>query len=101
MGQNEFWYEKLRPPKNWVKIGSGTTELFMIWKKVVRTNIACTNVTVNLLIVKIGSVSAEIFLIWTNVARTNIAYTNVTVTVKICSRWSQEPICTVWSKLCQ
>ena len=45
----------------------------MLWKKVVRTNIACTNVTLNLLIVKIGSISAEIFLIWTNVARTNIA----------------------------
>ena len=47
--KKNFGLKKLRPPKNWVKIGSGTTELFMIWKKVVRTNIACTNVTVNLL----------------------------------------------------
>ena len=70
----------------------------MIWKKVVRTNIACTNVTVNLLkmvpgsylysLVKIGSVSADIFLIWTyvawtNVAWTNVAWTNITVTIGI------------------
>ena len=45
-GQKEFWSKKLRPPQNWVIFGSGTTELFMIWKKVVSTNIACTNVTV-------------------------------------------------------
>ena len=46
LGKKNFGPKKLKPPKNWVKIGSGTTELFMIWKKVVRTNIACTNVTV-------------------------------------------------------
>ena len=51
-GFKKFWVkknfgpEKLRPTQNWVKIGSGTTELFMKWKKVVSTNIACTNVTV-------------------------------------------------------
>ena len=39
LGQKEFWSEK-------IKVRSGATELFMIWTKVVRTNIACTNVTV-------------------------------------------------------
>ena len=54
LGLKKFWVKKnfgpeqLRPTQNWVKIGSGITELFMIWKKVVRSNIACTNVTVNL-----------------------------------------------------
>ena len=48
--------------------------------------------------VKIGLVTAETFLIWTNVARTNIPRTNVTVAVKICSRWSQEPIFKFLSK---
>ncbi len=44
--KKNFGVKKLRPPKNWVKILSATAELFMIWEKVVRTNIACTNVTV-------------------------------------------------------
>ena len=44
--KKNFGLKKLRPPKNWVKILSATAELFMIWEKVVRTNIACTNVTV-------------------------------------------------------
>ena len=46
--KKNFGPEKLRPTQNWVKIGSGTTELFMKWKKVVSTNIACTNVTVTI-----------------------------------------------------
>ena len=52
LGLKTFWVKKnfglkkLMSPKDWIKIGSRTTELFMIWKKVVRTNIACTNVTV-------------------------------------------------------
>ena len=41
--KKNFGSKKLRPQQNWVKIGSGTTELFMIWKKVVSTNIDCTN----------------------------------------------------------
>ena len=41
-----FGPKKLRPPENAVKIGSGTTGLFMIWIIVVSTNIANTNVTV-------------------------------------------------------
>ena len=53
-----------------IKIGSVTAEIFLIW----------TNVT------------------WTNVAWTNIAWTNVTVTVGICSRCSQEPTFKVSSK---
>ena len=33
LSPKNFGFEKLRPPKNRVKIGSGTIELFMIWKK--------------------------------------------------------------------
>ena len=61
--------------KSLVKIGSVIGELFLIWTKVAKTNVAWTNVTVTVFIclVKTGSVTAEIFLIWTNVAETNVA----------------------------
>ena len=32
-------------PKNWVKIGSVTAEIFLIWTNVARTNVAWSNVT--------------------------------------------------------
>ena len=36
---------KILGPKNWLKIGSVTAEIFMIWPNVARTNVAWTNVT--------------------------------------------------------
>ena len=30
LGQKEFWSKNIKAPENWVKIGSGTSELFMI-----------------------------------------------------------------------
>ena len=53
--KKNFGLKKLRPPSNWIKILSATSELFMIWEKVVRTNMAWTNVTVTVKSVQDGS----------------------------------------------
>ena len=48
LGLKKFWVKKnfgpkrLKPQQNWVKIGTGTTELFMICKKVAWTNVTVT-----------------------------------------------------------
>ena len=60
--------------KIFVKMGSVTAEIFLIW-----TNVTWINVVLIVGIccrcssfIKMGSVTAEIFLIWTNVTWTNV-----------------------------
>ena len=79
-------------PKIFIKIGSVTAEIMVIW----------TNIW-NLLKMVPGTflLTAEIFLIWTIAIRTNFAWTNAPMTVGFCSICSQEPTFQISSKLDQ
>ena len=96
--KKNFGPQKIRPkklgPKIFVKIGSVTPEIMLIWTNVAGTlhfMNKCHPNSWNLLKMVPGTylLTAEIFLICTNVTCANVAWTNVTVTVRICSKYSQ------------
>ena len=72
-------------PLSFIKIGSVTAKIILIWTNFMRTNVAWTNVALT-----------DVTL--TDVTLTDVTLTDVTLTVGICSKCSQEPTFKVSSK---